>query len=512
LLSTTPLNAEQRGYSDVLVASAKTLLTLIENVLDISAIEAGKLKRQATDFAVADVVNDVEKILSGAATDKGLRFEVSVAADVPHRVSGDSDHLRQILINLTANAIKFTEAGRVSLSVSLSQPTVAAHGATSLRFSVRDTGIGIPVEAQSRIFQAFEQADRGHGRRYGGSGLGTSIAKALTDLAGGTIGFQSTVGQGSHFWVDIPFAGSSAQSPAPASPQRIPADKNIIAFDDPFVRHRLRVRSLRILIADDVAANRMVLQQLLRKAGHDVISASGGEQVLDLIAEDTFDLAIIDLHMPDVSGLDVLKQTRFMQSGSVRTPMIVLSADATPETFESCKQAGAYAFLTKPIVNADLLTTVARIADREAVPEPLSPNSIAPKVTQKASAEPAVISWEFVRELEDQLDADFFTVFVKQCLRDAYRLVGKLEESCSLADWDPFRDYCHALKGVAAAVGAEQLADSAAAAMKLGNLDLPEQAPRRVARLREQFQNARKVLVQKLSLVEDRESSADGQI
>src|SRR5690606_13093519 len=169
---------------------------------------------------------------------------------------------------------------------------------------VRDSGIGIPADALETIFAAFEQVDTGLGRRHGGTGLGTTIAKALTEQMGGSIGARSELGKGSHFWVDLPL--SIARQPP------VQESSNVIAFDDPFVRHRARVRPLRILVADDQPANLMVMRRLLEKAGHRPQLVDDGEEVLDAIESQSFDAVIIDLHMPGASGVEIMKQTRFM--------------------------------------------------------------------------------------------------------------------------------------------------------------------------------------------------------
>ena len=228
-------------------------------------------------------------------------------------------------------------------------------GKVGLRFTVTDTGIGIPVSVQARLFEAFEQADVSLSRRYGGTGLGTTIAKALTEAMGGSIGFESAEQRGSSFWVDIPFdvvdAMPAAVVPAWIEDQNPHGAENIIAFSDPFLRHRARVRSLQILVADDHEANRMVVQRLLQKAGHRVVCVNGGEEVLDALEIADYDTVIVDLHMPGISGLDLLKQLRIMEAGGGRrTPVMVLSADVTPDAISRCEQAGARAFLAKPIV------------------------------------------------------------------------------------------------------------------------------------------------------------------
>src|SRR5690606_899859 len=354
LLRSMKLDAEQRECAEVIHTSAHSLLLLVDDVLDISAIEAGKLSRKDADFELPEVLRRVRQMLQPQAEAKSLRLSVEQDEDVPSSLHGDGAYLTQILLNLVHNAIKFTPAGSVSLRVSLLE---GGEGRARLRFSVRDTGIGIPDEHKRRIFQAFEQVDPGPSRRFGGTGLGTTIAQTLARLMGGELELADNPGGGSHFWVDVPFEVRAAQGASGRNAHG--GGDNIVAFDDPFVRHRARVRSLRVLVADDQHANRRVLARILEKAGHSVLTATNGDEALDRLEGGGIDLAILDMHMPQVSGIDVIKHLRFMQAGGPRTPSIVLSADATPQASEQATEAGARAFLTKPVAVARLLETIA---------------------------------------------------------------------------------------------------------------------------------------------------------
>ena len=487
LLSTTRLTVEQRECSEVIQASAKTLLALVEDVLDISAIEVGKLKCVESDFRLTDILDGIRTMLQPVAQGKGILFGIEVGREVPASLHGDGDHLRQILVNLISNAIKFTERGSVAVTVDCTRME-ADTGVATLMFSVRDTGIGIPEAAQQRIFQAFEQADAGHGRRFGGTGLGTTIAKSLTELLGGRIGFESVEGEGSHFWAEIPLK----VNPVATDEARGRRDsENVIAFDDPFVRHRARVRSLKLLVADDQPANIMVLMRLLEKAGHRAQAVQSGDDVLGAIESERFDAVIIDLHMPGISGLDVLKQARVMQAGQDLTPFIMLSADATATTVRDCTQAGAQAFLTKPIALNRLLETLADIAlgRPEADPKQAAQGAAGGGVSEAEQ----VISRQVLDELAElQLGPDFVGLFVDECLRDALKTIAEIDRHGSGAQWDAFRDACHALKGVAGNMGAIRLAAVASGAMKLGNWQLPREWTPLVRQLREQLDPERR--------------------
>ena len=447
LLRNMKLDAEQRECAEVIHTSAHSLLLLVDDVLDISAIEAGKLKRKDADFELPEVLRRVQQMLQPQAEAKSLRLTVDADPDVPSSLHGDGAYLTQILLNLVHNAIKFTSSGSVALRVSLQEETTAG---ARLRFSVRDTGIGIPDEHKQRIFQAFEQVDSGPSRRFGGTGLGTTIAQTLARLMGGELGLGDNPGGGSHFWADLPFEVRTVQADAVRPGTRHGAD-NVVAFDDPFVRHRARVRGLRVLVADDQHANRRVLVRILEKAGHTVITATNGDEALDRLESENIDLAILDLHMPQVSGIDVIKHLRFMQAGSTRTPVIVLSADATPQASEQATAAGARAFLTKPVAVARLLETIAETMKVQELKEARAVADLVPSAPANS---------ELLEELAEMgLGEEFLVSFVDQCLKDAASCVVNLGETGRRRDWGEFRDAAHALKGIVQNLGAWSIAE-----------------------------------------------------
>lgn len=492
LLVTTTLTAEQRDSAHVIQTSARALQLLVDDVLDISKIEAGKFSRNDSDFSLTELVKSIHVMLRPGAQSKNLALDLDIGSDVPTALHGDSNHLRQILVNLLSNAIKFTERGRVVLAVSMLS---AKPGAARLRFSVRDTGIGIPSEALVHIFDAFEQAESGLGRRHGGTGLGTTIARALTELMDGTIGVESEVGRGSHFWVDIPF-GIAARDDSVAN--------NVIAFDDPFVRHRVRVRPMRILVADDQSANLMVMRRLLEKAGHRPLLVDDGERVLDAIESQRCDVVIIDLHMPGASGLEVIKQARFMEAGRKRTPFIVLTADATAEARIECERAGAYAFMTKPVAVDRLLEKIAEIADGVASGGAETKSS-APQPT----ADKSIISQHILDELREMgLGEEFVQRFLGECARDARKCIADLEITGTSGQWDAFRDACHGLKGAASNMGAIRLADSASEGMRMPSDQLVREHAGMTRIVRQQLEQAITALRERGDLVYEIETDS----
>nr|WP_241094014.1 ATP-binding protein [Xanthomonas bonasiae] len=460
VLATTRLDAEQRECVNTIQASARSLLSLVEEVLDISAIEAGKLRLEKRDFSLRETLEGISLILQPQARAKRLAYHVDVAADVPDGLSGDPGHLRQVLLNLAGNAIKFTEMGRVDIRVRIHKSEQGQP--KRLSFDIIDTGIGVPPEMRPRLFEAFEQADVGLSRRYEGTGLGTTIAKGLVEAMDGSIGYQEHPPRGSHFWFELPFVASAAQTTAAVSAAGVvaPAEEfdpsgNVIAFSDPFLRHRARVRGMRILVADDHAANRMVLQRMLQKAGHRAICVDGAEAVLDALAESEFDAVIVDLHMPGMSGLDMLKQLRVMQAGGPRTPVVVLSADVTPESIQRCEQAGAHTFLAKPVVANRLLDTLTDIATDGRL---RGTNETTLTRSATGSTE-GVLDSSVLDELAGLGMGDGFErEFISQCLNDAEGCLGGMQVAGEAEHWERLREHAHAIKGVASNLGLVKLA------------------------------------------------------
>jgi two-component system, sensor histidine kinase RpfC len=464
LLSAMRLNTEQRECADVIQTSAQTLSMLVEDVLDISVIEAGKLKRQDGDLNLRELVRRLRTMLLPLASAKGLKLSVMLPETMPSLVRGDGGHLLQVLMNLLHNAIKFTEQGGVQLQIVELRRNVDKIG---LRFSIRDTGIGIPEVQKEKIFQAFEQVDSGPARRYGGTGLGTTIAKTLTELMGGSIAFERNPGGGSHFWIELDFDLLNSDPYAFDVESLNGKAEKVVAIDDPFVRHRARTKQLSVLVADDIAANRLVMQRLLERAGHKVSLAEEGDAALDKLSEMHFDIVFVDLHMPGVSGLDVIRQARVMQAGAKSTPIVALSADATTESMADAELAGASLFLSKPITAARLLDAITDLIKKEPgvmiVPKALNTNI-------KRDFRPEVL-----RDLASMnLGDEFLQNFVTQCFQDAQRCLLDYEQAATAKDWDLVRESAHALKGVSENLGADALSALCTKVMSASSVELSQ--------------------------------------
>ena len=338
LLLETPLNGQQREYVTTVHDSARTLLALLNDVLDFSKIEAGKIDLESLDFDPTTIADNVLSLFRRQAEIKGLTLALSVAPDVPKGVTGDANRLRQILTNLVSNAIKFTEAGSVDLFLSLAgrEPT----GAT-LRFAVKDTGIGISEEARSHLFSRFSQADSSIARRFGGTGLGLAICKSLVDVMRGEIGVSSRIGEGSTFWftVTLPLATMALKSRKLPAPLRGPD---------------VRV----VLVVDDIEVNRRLVSVMLTGAGYSVEEACDGREAMARVKKGGIDVVLLDLQMPDMDGFETAARIRTLMAEQGRVPIIAMTANATAGIIEQCLSAGMNGYVRKPATKADLLATV----------------------------------------------------------------------------------------------------------------------------------------------------------
>ena len=337
----TALNAEQHEYLEMVKSSADSLLNVINDILDFSKVEAGKLELDSATFALRHALGDTVKTLGVRAAHKGLELVCRVAASVPDSLVGDSGRLRQVLVNLLGNAIKFTAAGEVVLDI---EPLEVSPRSCTLQFSVRDTGIGVPAEQLARIFSPFEQGDGSMTRRYGGTGLGLSISAQLVELMGGHIWAESQVGEGSTFRFTVPFAVSAerAAEHLPASPDSLVA--------------------LPVLVVDDNATNRRILNEILTSWRMRPALADSGASALQTLKRavelgEPFPLVLLDAHMPEMDGFVLAERiTRDPDLSSV-TIMMLSSADL-PSDVGRCRALGVAAYLSKPIQQAELLDTI----------------------------------------------------------------------------------------------------------------------------------------------------------
>ena len=581
LLKGTSLSTEQEELTKTIDDSAHTLLFLMQDVLDLSKIEAGKVSVEVSDFDLYAVVKHTVAIVEPQARFKGLATFLRIPATVPFLLRGDPLLLRQVLLNLLGNALKFTERGEVGVRVTLESET-PRHA--TMRFEVVDTGIGISAEAQRRIFDRFAQADESITRRFGGTGLGTTISKEIVEMMGGTIGVRSEPGRGSTFWFTVELAKQTRQEDEAASAAALVDRRALILSSEPETAGSLRThlsgwgvdvttvdrsaqafarivsasndgtpfdfilavregldmdttgfaravrsdstihesrlilvtrggegvesaapegysaalpapvdkrilfnalhfsragtqeenpsvgnlaakyrrksaggRKLRVLVAEDNRTNQMVIGKILERAGHAFKIVANGEEALEAMKEEKFDIALLDLHMPVMGGVEAAKMARFMSPGSPRMPIVALTADATSEARAECAEAGMDACLTKPLDTRRLFDLFESLVPGDGAVR-RSKEEDAPEAAAAAPGEPEdppCLDPRYLQELADLGgNSDFVVRLAWTFLKGSKDKVRGLERAVSDRDIEKVRELAHALKGNSGQIGA----------------------------------------------------------
>jgi signal transduction histidine kinase/ActR/RegA family two-component response regulator len=337
LLADTPLTLEQREFVDGIRSSGEALLTLINDILDFSKIEAGRLELESRPFELRAAVEQAVAVFTARAREKGLRLKVNVDPRVPTAISGDAGRLRQILINLLGNAVKFTEEGEVNLSVTACDAPAKWR---KISFIVRDTGPGIAPEHQQRIFESFSQVDASITRKYGGTGLGLAISRSLAEQMGGHLYLESQPGQGAAFSFQI--LAETADLPKPAGAAK-PVQP--VSGDLPKVK---------VIVADDNPVNRKVAVSLLKRLGYVADSAASAHELLDRLQSNGYDVIFMDVQMPEMDGLEATRRIRQGMPAHRQPRIVAMTAAAFPEDRVRCLEAGMDDYVAKPIGMEDL--------------------------------------------------------------------------------------------------------------------------------------------------------------
>jgi signal transduction histidine kinase len=340
LLLDGPLSTQQRDCAKTIRDSARALLTVINDILDFSKIEAGKLELEISPIDIRGLSEDVVRLVATQAHAKGLEVTAHIDLAVPEWVKGDPGRLRQVLVNLCGNAVKFTHQGEVALDVKVAADEP---GSTTLRFEVRDTGIGIPVNRLDNLFKPFSQVDASTTRRFGGTGLGLSIVKRLAELMGGEAGVESREGLGSTFWFTarLPIASAVAEDAAPR--QRMPG-----ALRGHLGAQRGRDQR-RILLAEDNVVNEKVACRTLEKLGYRVDAVRNGREAVTAWETGRYDLILMDCQMPELDGYEATREIRSREGDGQHVPIVALTAHAMKDDDLKCKAAGMDDYITKPL-------------------------------------------------------------------------------------------------------------------------------------------------------------------
>lgn len=471
LFKTTPLNADQKDLLKTLESSSKLLLSLLNNVLDFTKIEERKFIIENIAFSPEEAVIDSLEIFRSHANSKNIQLGASFS-NALGTLKGDAVVLRQVLANLLGNAIKFTEKGSVTVSATLLEEDKEK---SIVRFEVSDTGIGIAADKQHKIFESFTQADSSTTRKYGGSGLGLTIAKHMIEEMGGTLHFQSTEGVGSRFWFELSLEKINTNKvnvEKTNDAQTDDANTSTSADTAALIKMPSTSQALNILVCEDESTNQKIITRLLSLPGHKVEVVINGDDMLDALEQRKFDLVITDLNMAGMSGIDALKLYRFTQPNDNITRFILFTADATVSAREAASDAGFDAFLTKPIDAATLFSTIERILN-------LAPNTATqwmdsalnnPTNTAPAlEADTTQLDADTLKELEKIGAGDelFMHRLLRNYLADSMKLIYKIETAAKKKQYGELYDYCHALKGNSLSVGAIQVAATTEAIGKL---------------------------------------------
>ena len=616
LLRLRPLPDEDKDCVETIHISGHALARQINEILDLSKIEAGRMTLETLDFDLYMLVNATLRIFQTQAHEKGLSLNSVIEPATPYLLSGDPHKLRQIITNLVGNALKFTQEGSITLRIS---PTSAHENTASIRFEVIDTGTGIPQDKLKVIFDPFTQASDSISRTYGGTGLGTTICKNLVELMGGLIGIESTLDVGTTFWFEIPFSINknpthsidknwtsrcrviylsptthaddailnklanwgipydayasveeaysraissdiydaliinaipanplltsiidgtnkdlparvqivlinSIQQPQPSQHRQqsffalnTPLEDNlllnvlhacyskygaadeIIHFAHKQSQKKGVSRQLNILVSDDNATNRIVMQHMLDKLGHRHTIVDGGEAALLALEKDNFDAVIIDKNMPDMGGLEVYQAYCFANDGIAPVEFAILTADATEEAKASSEAAGIKHFLTKPVSLVRLTETLSDMYDAT------SESGNQPDIELKAEHDNLESSGTFDEEEFDRLaeladgDASFISEIVENFVEDTNKNIRGLEAAVARGDWPGFRDLAHALKGSSLYLGLTQLAQLAKDAQNISQQDFRDRGISNVVTIRKAADSAILMLHNKMA-------------
>jgi CheY-like chemotaxis protein/nitrogen-specific signal transduction histidine kinase len=459
LMRQSTLTGEQTERLNKIDAAAQHLLSIINNILDLSKIEAGRLELEHADFSLGVVLEYVRSLTTHQTRAKGLIMELD-GEGVPSWLHGDATRLRQALLNYVGNAIKFTERGTIRLSARLLEET---DDGLLIRFEVQDTGIGIPKEKLDTLFDSFTQADISTTRKYGGTGLGLTITRSLAHMMGGSVGVESILGVGSTFWLIIPFQHGHGLMPADSTEQPSPAE---------ILLHRNHAGA-HVLLVEDNPINREVALKLLHGVGLAVDTAENGRLALDKIRANTYDLVLMDMQMPEMDGLSAARAIRARPAGG-SVPILAMTANAFDDDRRACLSAGMNDFVAKPVIPEVLYATVLRWLSHPDQSEPSARASMpSPEPLKRAAAQSSpkiTVPIELARI--PGLDAAQGLAVVRGDLPKYRRLLqmfvtshGKdmerVQRRLAAGNIHDAQRLSHGLKGVAATLGAHRVANLA---------------------------------------------------
>ena len=450
LMLESNLDTEQKEYAQTIQYSGDALLALLNDILDFSKIEEGRMEIENVNFDVRRMIDSVVMLMSGRAKERNIELTAQVSDDLPEYLKGDPTRLRQVLLNLIGNAIKFTEKGGVKLIMNC-EP--GENQNMNVYFGVQDTGIGISEAAQKNLFTPFSQADSSISRRFGGTGLGLAICKRLIEAMGGDIHIDSTEGQGSLFYFIIPMKIGT----------KVVENRQAEAVDQP--------KNLNILVADDNEINQKVLIGLLKKDHHNVTAVNNGQEALDIIQSQKFDLVLMDMEMPVMNGLEATKAIRELDSKAGQTPIISMTANVIKEDIQRCLDAGMNDYVSKPIDPDKLRTAISKLSDyfqgssaviEEPDDEAGKAKSFNPDVVVQDDADDReLFDKDMIGNLRDSLGPSVLNEMMDDLYEKSEELIDAIERAYADKKYDDLRARAHDLKGMTANFGLFGLSEPA---------------------------------------------------
>jgi len=466
LLLRTDLDREQVDLASTVLQSGEALLTILNDILDFSKLEAGKIDLEHIDFELAAQIRGAVKLMRSRADEKGLRLGFDIPVDMARYHRGDPGRLRQVVLNLMGNAIKFTESGQVWVAVTRVGVAEGGEG-DRLRFEIRDTGIGIAPKNLNKLFGSFAQADSSITRRFGGTGLGLAISRKLVEAMGGQIGVESVIGAGSTFWFEIDLAAGEA----PRSAEEIAASRPALP-------------ALRILVAEDNPVNRKVIGGLLAEGGHQVDFAVNGLEAVDKTLGEDYDLVLMDVHMPEQDGRAATRAIRASPGPRAAVPIIAATASLSPDGIKSCLNAGMNDYVGKPIHPAALDEAIRRVLKLEGAgaPEP-------PPVLRKVVADTVPFDQETLDQLGRDLGNEIVVELIDAFFEAAEQLTKDFATHEASQDWNAIGLGAHSLKSSAGSMGLARLHRTAGALEEFGRGGETEQAAAALVALRSDLQD-----------------------
>ncbi len=448
LLLDTELTEEQRGYARQIADSGDLLLTLLNDILDLSKIEAGKVDLEEIHFNLEDMLQSVAGLWQPRFAARGVSFEVLIAPNVNRILLTDPTRVQQIVFNLVSNAAKFTEQGSVSIHVTQNSND---DGSLETRICVADTGIGIARESQARLFEKFAQADNSVTRKYGGTGLGLSICEQLCKLLGGEIGMESEPGEGSQFWFTIRCR--------PGSAEKVGA---LIQERSRFGESDIVARPLRLLVAEDDRVNQTIIRAILENSGHDCDVVADGVEALTAVASVPYDAVLMDVQMPNMDGLAAARRIRELPGRIGAIPIVALTANAMSGDREACLQAGMDDYVGKPINKRELSAALARIKPRNLDDETDSPKQVPAIAASSVDGTPPILKEELLWELADLVGWERLSGLSATLATDVFKRNDVVADAAKAGDLTLMGRQVHSLKSALGQFGAARAEELAA--------------------------------------------------